>query len=165
MNKYENKIYYFYIVFSFLFIASNKLFKSLYIIFVANQTDSLSYTAITKNAPFLSGEKTFILNNIETAIQQHVAQRFIIPYIVGCISYLFNVNFFLIFKLFTLVFILFYVFLINILIKKLNFDLKISVLFFSILFFNPYLIRYHLFQPVQAHDMLFFCFGLLFLLL
>ena len=165
MNKSENKIYYLYIAFSFLFIAGTTNYLSLYdIIFVANQTDSLSYTAIANNAPLLSGEKTFLLNNIETLIQQHVAQRFVIPYIVGSIAHFLNVNFFLIFKLFTLIFIFFYMFLINMLIKKLNFNLKVSILFFSILFLNPYIIRYHVFQPVQAHDMFFFCFGLLFFL-
>ena len=66
MNKSENKIYYLYIAISFLFIAGTTNYLSLYdIIFVANQTDSLSYTAIAKNAPLLSGEKTFLLNNIE----------------------------------------------------------------------------------------------------
>ena len=93
---------------------------------------------------------------------QHAAQRFLIPYIVGSVAHFLNVDFFLIFKLFTIIFIFFYIFLINLLIKKLNFNLKISILFFSILFLNPYIVRYHMSQPVQAHDMLFFCFGLLF---
>ena len=163
MNKSQNKIYYLYIAFSFIFIAVTTNYLDLYdIIFVANQTDSLSYTAIAKNAPLLSGENFFILNNKEKLIQQHVAQRFVIPYIIGSIAHFLNINFFLIFKLFTLIFIFFYIFLINILIKKLNFNFKVSILFFSILFLNPYVIRYHIFQPIMAHDMLFFCFGLLF---
>jgi hypothetical protein len=108
MNKSENKIYYLYIAFSFIFIAVTTNYLSLYdIIFVANQTDSLSYTAIAKNAPLLSGENFFILNNKETLIQQHVAQRFVIPYIIGSIAHFLNVDFFLIFKLFTLMFIFF----------------------------------------------------------
>jgi len=165
MNKSEKNIYYLYIIFSFLFIAVTTNYLSLNdIIFIANQTDSLSYTAIAKNAPLLTGEDSFILNNKATLIQQHVAQRFVIPYIIGSIAHFLNINFFLIFKLFTLIFLFFYVFLINVLIKKLNFNLKVSLLFFSILFLNPYIVRYHIFQPVQAHDMLFFCFGLLFFL-
>ena len=68
----------------------------------------------------------------------------------------------MVFKIFTFVFVFIYIFLIYLLIKKFNFNLKVSVLFFSILFLNPYIIRYHIFNPVQAHDMLFFCLGLIF---
>ena len=53
-------------------------------------------------------------------------------------------------------------FLIQKLVKKFNFNLKVSILFFSLLFLNPYIIRYHIFNPTQAHDMLFFCLGLAF---
>ena len=59
-------------------------------------------------------------------------------------------------------FLFFYIFLINLLIRSLNLNLKISILFFSILFLNPYIVRYHIFNPAQAHDMLFFCLGLIF---
>jgi len=60
MNKSEKNIYYLYIIFSFLFIAVTTNYLSLNdIIFIANQTDSLSYTAIAKNAPLLTGEDYF----------------------------------------------------------------------------------------------------------
>ena len=155
MNKSENKIYYLYITISFLFIAITTNYLSLHdIIYVANQTDSISYSEIAKEAPLLPNESNIII--------QHAAQRFLIPYIVGSVAHFLNVDFFIIFKLFTIIFVFFYVFLISLLIKKFNFNLKVSILFFSVLFLNPYLIRYHIFQPVQAHDMLFFCLGLLF---
>tara|TARA_B100000795_G_scaffold262406_1_gene240299 strand:+ start:1342 stop:2436 length:1095 start_codon:yes stop_codon:yes gene_type:complete len=155
MNKSDAKIYYLYIAISFIFILVTTDYLSLYdIIHVANQTDVNSYNEIAINAPSLPQEDPMVIKN--------VAQRFLIPYIVGSIAYFFNIDFFLIFKFFTFIFIIFYIFLINILIKKLNFNLKVSILFFSILFLNPYLIRYHIFQPVQAHDMLFFCLGLVF---
>ena len=49
MNKSENKIYYLYIVISFLFIAVTTNYLSLYdIIHVANQADSISYSEIAK---------------------------------------------------------------------------------------------------------------------
>ena len=155
MNKSENKIYYSYLAISFIFIVATTDYLSLYdIIHVANQMDVISYNEIATNAPSLpKGSNTII---------QNVAQRFLIPYIVGSIAHFFDIDFFLIFKLFTFIFIIFYVYLINLLIKKLNFNLRVSILFFSILFLNPYLVRYHIFQPVQAHDMLFFCLGLIF---
>jgi hypothetical protein len=155
MNKSDKKYYFLYVAVSFVFIILTTNYISLSdIIYVANQTDVISYTEIAKNAPLLKIESDIII--------QHVAQRFLIPYIVGFIAYLLNIDFYLVFKLFTILNIIFYIVLINLLIKNLNFNLKVSILFFSILFLNPYIIRYHLFNPVQAHDMLFFCFGLVF---
>ena len=157
MNKFNAKIYYLYIAISFIFILVTTDYLSLYdIIYVANQTDVISYSEIAISAPLLPQESNIII--------QHVAQRFLIPYIVGSISDLLNIEFFLIFKLFTFIFIIFYIFLISLVIKKLNFNLKVSILFFSLLFLNPYIVRYHIFQPVQAHDMIFFCMGLVFFL-
>jgi len=155
MNKSETKIYYLYIAISFIFIVATTNYLSLFdIIHVANQMDVISYSEIAMNAPSLTRDSDLVI--------QHVAQRFLIPYIVGSIAHFFNVEFFLIFKLFTFILIFFYIFLINLVIKKFNLNLKISILFFSILFLNPYIVRYHIFQPVQAHDMLFFCLGLVF---
>ena len=155
MNKSDKKYYFLYVTISFVFVVLTTNYISLSdIIYVANQTDVISYTEIAKNAPLLKIESDIII--------QHVAQRFLIPYIVGFIAYLLNIDFYLVFKLLTILNIIFYIVLINLLIKNLNFNLKVSILFFSILFLNPYIIRYHLFNPVQAHDMLFFCFGLVF---
>ena len=157
MNKSDYKIYYSYLAISFIFIVVTTDYLSLYdIIHVANQMDVISYNEIATNAPSLPNP------NSDTTIIQNVAQRFLIPYVAGSIAHFLDIDLFLIFKLLTFIFIFFYVYLINLLIKKLNFNLKVSILFFSILFLNPYLVRYHIFQPVQAHDMLFFCLGLIF---
>jgi|TARA_B110000027_G_scaffold113154_1_gene122104 hypothetical protein len=155
MNKSETKIYYLYIAVSLVFIIATTNYLSLHdIIHVANQTDVISYNEIAKNAPLLNQESNIIIQN--------VAQRFLIPYIVGCIANFFNIDSFLVFKLFTIALIIFYLYLTNLFIKNLNLNLKVSILFFSILFLNPYIIRYHIFNPAQAHDMLFFCIGLIF---
>ena len=155
MNKSETKIYYLFILVSFVFITLTTEYISLFdIIHVANQTDVISYSEIAKYAPLIKKESDII--------SQHLAQRFLIPYIAGSIAYFLNVDFFLVFKLFTFLFLFFYMLLIYLLIKKLNFNLKVSILFFSILFLNPYIVRYHIFQPAQAHDMLFFSLGLVF---
>lgn len=158
MNSSDKKIYYFYIAVCFIFLAATTNYLSLYdLIYVANQTDVNSYSEIAKRAPAFSE-----ISDKNSVIIQNVAQRFLIPYIAGSIAHFLKIDFFTVFQLFTVLFIFFYVFLINLLIKKLKLNLKISVLFFSILFLNPYVVRYHLFQPVQAHDMLFFCCGLIF---
>ena len=155
MNKSDTKNYFLFTAISFVFVVLTTDYISLSdIIYIANQTDVISYSEIAKYAPSFPSESEIII--------QHVAQRFLIPYIVGSIAYFINVDFFFVFKIFTFMFIFFYMFLIYKIIKKFNFNLKVSILFFSILFFNPYIIRNHLFNPVQAHDMLFFCLGLLF---
>ena len=166
MNKSESKIYYLYIAISFVFIVLTTNYLSLFdVIHVANQADVTSYSEIAKKAPLLYDDLNIgdpNLNRESEIILQHVAQRFLIPYIVGSISYLLNIDFYLVFKFFTILSIFFYIFLINVLIKNLNLNLKVSILFFSVLFLNPYIIRYHIFNPAQTHDMLFFCFGLVF---
>lgn len=155
MNKSDKKYYFLFVAVSFVFVVLTTNYISLSdIIYVANQTDVISYTEIAKNAPLLKLESDIII--------QHVAQRFLVPYVVGFIAYLLNIDFFLVFKIFTILNIILYIVLINYLIKNFNFNIKVSILFFSILFLNPYIVRYHLFNPVQAHDMLFFCFGLIF---
>ena len=155
MGKNETKIYYIYVIICFSFILLTTDYLSLYdIINVANQMDVISYSEISKHAPALPKDNNIII--------QHVAQRFIIPYLAGSLSYFLNIDFFLVFKFFTFFFIFFYIFLINILLKKFHFNLKESILFFSLLFLNPYIVRNHIFNPVQAHDMLFFSLGLVF---
>ena len=155
MNKSETKIYFLFTAISFVFVVATTDYLSLFdIIHVANQMDVISYIEITKNAPIFSNQSDIII--------KHVAQRFLIPYTVGSIANFLNIDFFLIFKIITFIFIFFYMFLIKLLIKKFNFNLKVSILFFSLLFLNPYIIRYHIFNPAQAHDMLFFCLGLAF---
>ncbi len=155
MNKSEKKIYILFSLFSLLFIVFTTNYLSVYdIIYVANQTDAISYIEIAKNAPYIHLESDLII--------KHVAQRFLIPYIVGCVSNLLDINFFIIFKIFTFLFIFLYVSLIFLFVKNFNFNLKVSILFFSLLSLTPYTIRHHLFNPIQAHDMLFFCIGLIF---
>ena len=103
MNKSETKVYYLYIAISLVFIVTTTNYLNLFdIIHVANQTDVISYSEIAKNAPSIKKEGDMII--------QHVAQRFLIPYIVGSIANLLSIDFFLVFKFFTLLFIVSYIF-------------------------------------------------------
>ena len=155
MNKSEKKIYILFSFFSFIFILFTTNYLNLFdIIYVVNQTDSFSYSEIARNAPYINLQSDIII--------QHVAQRFFIPYLVGCLANLLNVDFFIIFKIFKFIFISLYLYLIYKFTIDFNFNLKVSILFFSLLSLAPYTIRHHLFNPVQAHDMLFFCIGLIF---
>jgi hypothetical protein len=155
MKKLYKNIYYSFVICSILFVLITTNYLNLNdIIFSANQTDAISYSEIAKIAPEFPKDSNVII--------QHVAQRFLIHYIVGSIADFVNINFFEIYKIVNFIFVLLYIYVIFFLSKTLKLDLKESILFFSILFFNPYIVRYHLFNPVQAHDMLFFSFGLLF---
>lgn len=155
MNKFETKIYYIYILICFSFILLTTKYIDLYdIIHVANQMDVISYIEIAKNAPLIPKENPVII--------KHVGQRFLIPYLIGSSAYFFNIDTFVVFKIVTFASILLYIFLINLILKKFNLKFKESILFFSLLFLNPYIIRYQIFNPVQVHDMFFFCFSLIF---
>lgn len=153
-NK-ENKIFLLYIVFVLIFLVSTTNYLSQSdIINVAGQMDVLSYTEISKYAPSLPSENTIIL--------KHIAQRFFIPYLAGLISYYTNVELFLIFKILTYLSILTFIIINFSYLNKSDYNIKEKILFFSFLFLNPYIVRHHIFQPVQAHDMIFFCFSFLF---
>ncbi len=155
MNKSEKKIYILFSFISLVFIIFTTNYLSLFdIIYEANQTDAISYSEIAKKAPNINLDSDIII--------QHVAQRFLIPYTIGVIANLLNIDFFIIFKIFTYSFIILYIYLIFKLTISFNFNLRVSILFFSLLALTPYTIRHHLFNPIQAHDMLFFCLGLIF---
>ena len=85
MNKSETKIYYLYILISFIFITTTTVYLSLYdIIYVANQMDVWSYREIAISAPTLPKENP--------AIIQNVAQRFLIHYLIGSFSSILKIS-------------------------------------------------------------------------
>ena len=155
MNLTEKKIFLLYIFYSVIFLLFTTNYLSLDgLIYTANQTDIISYTSIANSAPSLPNNNNIII--------QHVAQRFLIPYIIGTVSNFLNLEIFLTYKIFTFIFIGLLIYSIFFLALKLNFSFNESILFFSLFFFNPYLIRYHIFNPVQAHDLIFFLIGFYF---
>ena len=86
MNKNQIQIFYLYIIFCFIFIITTTEYLSLEdIIYTAGQTDAISYSEIAKYAPQLPYKNEVII--------QHVAQRFLIPYLVGNISKIFEIDF------------------------------------------------------------------------
>ena len=102
MQKNYNYVYF---LFSILFIIVSTNYLSLEdIINSANQTDVISYSEIAKIAPELPKDSKIII--------QHVAQRFLIHYIVGSIADFTNVNFFVIYKIINFIFVLLYIYLI-----------------------------------------------------
>ena len=155
MNKKQIKIYYIYIIFCLIFISFTTEYLNLEdIIYFANQTDAISYFEIAKLSPSIPVDSEIII--------KHVAQRFLIPYLIGWTSKILQIDLFVTFKIFTFIFIFLYILIIDLIRVKLSLNFVNSILFYSLLFLNPYITRNHLFNPVQAHDMLFFCLGLVF---
>ena len=115
--------------------------------------DVISYTEISKHAPSLPYNSDIII--------KHIAQRFLIPYIAGCIAYYTQIEIFIVFKFLTYFFILLFLLITIIYLNKCKYEVKEKILFFSFLFLNPYIVRHHIFQPIQSHDILFFCIGLI----
>ena len=97
MNLTEKKIFLLYVFYSVIFLLFTTNYLSLDgLIYTANQTDIISYTSIANSAPSLPHNNNIII--------QHVAQRFLIPYIIGSISSLLNLEIFLTYKIFTFIY-------------------------------------------------------------
>ena len=88
MKKNEIIIFIFYSIYSiiFLIVTTNNLTLN-DIIYKANQSDSFEYSEIAKNFPRLIENSNII--------DPHKAQRFLIHYIIGGVSYFSNLDIFL----------------------------------------------------------------------
>ncbi len=146
-NEQIKLILYFFYVFIFLYFTTDNL--SLYdLIYTANQSDIVSFYEIAKKSPELATKSDIIA--------KHDAQRFLVPYTIGFISYLTDFNLFKLYRIINLIFVTLSLILIFFLTNKLKLDFRSSIVFFSLFFFNPYTIRYGIFNPIQVHDMIFF---------
>jgi hypothetical protein len=148
MNSKEKKIFFLYIIYSLVFLICTTNYLSIDdLTYKASQTDIINYLKISKFAPYLA---------VNSDIAQHDAQRFLVPYIVGLVSFITSFEIFFIYKILSLLMIIVIMTINYYFSIKLNFDLKTSIIFFSLFFFNPYTIRYNIFNPVMAHDLLFY---------
>ena len=155
MSSKDTKTFYLYQFFALTFLLLTTKYLNIHdIINIGGQMDAISYIEISRYFPKLPSENDIILQN--------AAQRFIIPYAVGFFSNIFAIDLLIVFRVFTLLFLLFYIFLITFIVDKLKLNLRESILLFSLLFLNPYIARFHLFNPIQSHDMLFFCLCIIF---
>ena len=155
MTPKENYIFYTYCLLSFIFVFLTTNYLSLEdIIYKAGQMDVKSYMVIASNSPELTNEKT--------NLSRHLAQRFLIPYIIGFGSNILNIEIFKFFKLINFIFIFIYLTVIIVYLKLSSFDFWSSLIFYSLLTLNPYIVRGHLFQPIQIHDIIFYTISIIF---
>ena len=155
MEKNNSKIIFLYTLFCFIFLIVTTNYLTEYeLINMAGQKDIEQYYLISEMSPELPKNNKNIL--------AHVSSRFTIPYIAGYIKNIFNIEIFDTYKYLNFFFIaLFLIILLNFL-SAINFSFKEKIIFISLLCLNPYIIRQHLFQPVQAHDVLFFSLTIIF---
>ena len=158
MTKTEKNFFLTYCFCSFLFLISTTNYLSLdEIINKAGQMDVSSYLFIATNSPELINENS--------NLSRHLAQRFLIPYLIGFFSNFLNVEIFLFFKIVNFIFILIFILILIIYINFSKLNLHESLILYSLLTLNPYIIRNHLFQPVQVHDIIFFSITIIFVIL
>lgn len=114
--------------------------------------DILYYHQIALSAPELP----------DKIIEYHYAQRFFVPYTIGIISKIFNLEIIYVARFFVIAILLiqiFYILKINRLIKVKN---DINILSVLIILLNPYNFRYYLSNPLMIQD---FAFQLCFIIL
>ena len=115
------------------------------LIYSANQTDIISFYEIAKKSPEFPVQSDIVA--------KHDAQRFLVPYLIGLTSHLGNFDLFNTFKVINFIFIFLMIFIVLFLSEKLKLEFRSSLLF-SLFYFNPYTVRYGIFNPIQVHDIL-----------
>lgn len=145
MPNNQKKLYSFYILWLLLFLLLSNQHYSYDEIISINQTDSHSYMAIAVSAPDYSSE----------VLPYHKAQRFFLPYLIGIVSKLSDINILYTFKIFNIITILLIIFLHCKIINKLKLSLTSSIIFISVLILNPYLFRYSIAVPTMINDLVF----------
>jgi hypothetical protein len=155
MPKNKTIILFLYILFCILFlIATTKYLTDYDLINIAGQKDIEQYYLIAKMSPKLPDNNENIL--------AHVSSRFAVPYVAGIIKNLFSLELFDAFKYLNFFFLTLFVIILLYFLNSVTFSFKEQIIFLSLLFLNPYIIRQHLFQPVQAHDLFFFSLTIIF---
>jgi hypothetical protein len=139
---------------SFVFIILSNNFFNYNEIILYGQTDGTTYFKIAEAAPNISTEKH----------PYHKAQRFLLPYITGVISKYLIVDTYTLFRVFSFFLIGLILFIFKKIFYKLNIEINFKIFLFSLIIFNPYIIRYYLANPLMINDLLFLLSGTLLIL-
>ena len=151
MDKNENLYFNYFFGTSFVFIIFTNNFFNFDQSIVYGAADGITYMQIAQAAPNISSEELIY----------HKAQRFIIPYLIGLISYLSKIEVYTIFRVCSFIVIVSNLFLFSKIFKKLDININQRFYLFSLLIFNPYLVRYFLSLPTLINDLIFIFSGTL----
>ena len=133
------------------------LFSLLFIIFTNENIADYDFQK-AKGAAASGQYYISISNNSPGAadiINYHHAQRFLIPYLLGIIKNITNLDINIVYNIFFICIILSIFFLKFKVNKTLGLDTINSLLFFGLLIFNPYILRYFFTYPVMVNDLIF----------
>jgi hypothetical protein len=142
----------FLVSFAFIILSNNFFNYNESILY--GQTDVITYFKIAEAAPNISIEKH----------PYHKAQRFLFPYITGVISKYLIVETYSLFRVFSFFLIGLILFVFKKIFDKLNIEINFQIFLFSLIIFNPYIMRYYLATPLMINDLLFLLSGTLLLL-
>jgi hypothetical protein len=135
-------------------IATTKYLTDYDLVNIAGQKDIEQYYLIAEISPKLPENNENIL--------AHVSSRFAVPYIAGIIKNIFSLEIFDAFRYLNFFFLTLFLIILLHFLNSVTFSFKERIIFLSLLCLNPYIIRQHLFQPVQAHDLFFFSLTIIF---
>lgn len=113
------------------------------------QTDTLSFRTIAKAYPSFPSEN----------IPFHHAQRFAIPFVLGGVSYVLQIELESVFKIFSIVICGFIILLVHNIFTHLRLTAPLYTLMMAMIIFNPYVFRYYLTVPFMAATDLVFVSG------
>ena len=142
-----------FLILSFLFIFFTNTFYNFEQSLIYGAADGETYMRIAEASPNFSSEKEPF----------HKAQRFIIPYSIGLITNIINLDEYFLFKFFTTSIFLIYLYLLLKIFEKLEVTKQFQFFLFSLIIFNPYILRYFLSLPTLINDLMFILSGTLLL--
>ena len=145
MGKNENLYFNSVFIISFIFIIFTNIFFNFENSIIYGAADGITYMKIAQAAPYISSDELIY----------HKAQRFIVPYFIGIISYFTKIEAYTIFRICTFIFIISNLILFIKIFKKLNIDINQRFYLFFLLIFNPYITRYFLSLPTLINDLTF----------
>lgn len=134
-----------FLILSLIFIFFTNTFYNFEQSLVYGAADGETYMRIAESSPNFSTEKEPF----------HKAQRFTISYIVGLISALTTLGEYFIFRFFTITIFFFNLYFLFKIFKKLEVTKYIQIFLFSLIIFNPYILRYFLSLPTLINDLMF----------
>tara|TARA_B100001093_G_C26751881_1_gene981551 strand:+ start:92 stop:1201 length:1110 start_codon:yes stop_codon:yes gene_type:complete len=150
MKNYNINVFYFLIILFFTIIFLTNNFHNYKEILIFGGADGYSYYEISKYSPYKA----------EVEIQAIHSERFLIPYFLGFLKNLTNLDIIFLYRISTCVLI----FLIClqtfkiIKLKEFDFSYNISIALFALIIFNPYITRFYIANPLIVND-LFFVYG------
>ena len=151
MIKKENLYFYFFFAISLLYIIFTNNFFNFEQSIIYGAADGETYMQIAKAAPNISSEELIY----------HKAERFIVPYTIGSVASIFNIDVFTMFRIFSFIFIILNLFIFLAIFNELKVEIFQKYYLYSLLVFNPYIIRYYLSLPTLINDLIFIFSGAL----